>query len=87
MSQVGREFLRHIVPGVVRPIRTLWNEMIGFLFIALALWATPSGIRAVQEFEGEAGDMFRLGMISGFVVLMLYFGVSSFRRARRISRS
>jgi hypothetical protein len=86
-AQVGREFVRHVLPGVLRPMRTLWNEIIGFLFIVLALWATPSGIRAVREFEGDPRDLFRLGLVGGFILMMSWFGISSFRRARRISRS
>ncbi len=85
--QVGREFVRHVLPGVVRPVRTLWNEIIGFLFIVLALWATPSGIRAVREFEGDPKDAVRLALVCGFILMMTCFGISSFRRARRISRS
>src|SRR5690349_12868686 len=33
----GRQFLNHVVPAVVKPARTLWNEVIGFLFLCLAI--------------------------------------------------
>jgi hypothetical protein len=87
MSQMGREFVRHVVPGVLRPIRTLWNEIIGFLFIVLALWALPSGARAVREFDGDAQSVLHVALVCGFILMMLWFGISSFLRARRISRS
>ena len=43
-SKVGR-FMEHVVPGVVRPMRVLWHEIIGFLFIVLAVIFGSSAIR------------------------------------------
>jgi hypothetical protein len=78
----GREFVKHVVPAIAKPARTLWNEVIGFLFLCFAV---PFGFRAVSY--ARAGDGFRL-LVAGFCfVLMAYFGVQSFLRARRISRS
>jgi nitrate reductase NapE component len=62
----GYQLVRHIVPAVVKPARTLWHEVIGFLFLALAAIPIPSGL---------------------FVTIMAGYGISSFRRARKISRS
>jgi glycerol-3-phosphate dehydrogenase len=33
----GREFLKHVLPAIVKPARTLWNEVIGFLFLNFAV--------------------------------------------------
>ena len=85
--KVGIHFARHVVPAAVKPMRTLWHEIIGFLFLALAAWAVPSGIRAVREFDGDPGDFVKLIVIGVFMVIMAWYGLSSFRRARRISRS
>ena len=82
-----RQFFGYILPGIVRPLRVLWNEVIGFVFLALAVWAIPSTIRAVREFEGDAGSLFRVVLAGLFAVIMVWFGVTSFLRARRISRS
>ena len=81
------QFLQHVVPAVLKPLRTLWNEVIGFLFIVLALWAAPSGIRAAREFNGDPESFFKIFLVAGFVLIMGGFGISSFRRARKISRS
>ena len=35
-SKLGR-FMEHVMPGVVRPLRVLWHEIIGFIFIVLAV--------------------------------------------------
>jgi hypothetical protein len=82
-----RKFLDHVVPGIIRPLRILWNEIIGFVFLALAVWAIPSTLRAVREFEGDADSLFRIALAGLFAALMIWFGVTSFLRARRISRS
>ncbi len=85
-SKVGR-FLEHVVPGVVRPLRVLWNEIIGFVFLCLAAWAVPSAIRNVRSLHAEQVGVGRAALSIGFFALMAYFGISSFLRARRISRS
>ena len=87
MGQLISRFLGHVMPGVIRPLRVLWNEIIGFVFVVLAAWAAPSAIRNVREFAGDAGSFFRVILSIGFSAVMAYFGIASFLRARRISRS
>ena len=87
MGQLIRSFLGHVIPGVIRPLHVLWNEIIGFLFLVLAVMPIPSIVRNVREFEGDAGSFFRLILSFSFAGVMAYFGISSFLRARRISRS
>ncbi len=87
MGQMIRKFLSHVMPGVIRPLRVLWNEIIGFIFVVLAVWAVPSAIRNVRQFEGDAESFFRVVLSFSFAGLMAYFGIASFLRARRISRS
>lgn len=83
----GYQFVRHTVPAVIRPIRTLWHEIIGFFFLVLAAWAIPSGVRTVRELDSGKGSLVRLIFIVLFVTIMAGYGISSFRRARKISRS
>lgn len=77
----------HVLPGVIRPLRVLWNEIIGFVFICLAALPTPSAIRLLREYKGDSATLFRAALAVCFVVLMAYFGITSFLRARKISRS
>ena len=86
MGKVNR-FLSQVVPGVIRPLRVLWNEVIGFIFIVLAIWATPSAFRHLREFDGKSDSLFRAALSLVFAGLMMYFGVSSFLKARKINRS
>jgi hypothetical protein len=79
--------MEHVVPVVVKPARTLWHEVIGFLFLSMAVLIAGSSIRVLRHFDGNPGDIMRL-LMAGFCVLLLgYYGVSSFLRARKISRS
>jgi hypothetical protein len=78
-----RQFLQHVIPGILKPARVLWNEIIGFFFIVLGVWFLWGVFRAWQENGGAV----RAGLTGCFALLMLYFGVTSFLRARKISRS
>ena len=87
MGELISKFLRHVLPGVIRPLHALWNEVIGFLFMVIrggrgVLVDSPS-----YAFEGDLKGLVRNRdpRLGGLV--MGYFGVSSFLRARKISRS
>jgi hypothetical protein len=73
------QFVTHVVPGVVRPLHILWNQLIGFIFVVLALLPIPSAIRHPS--------VVRVVLSFSFAALMAYFGITSFWRARKISRS
>ena len=83
----GVQFLRHVVPGVIRPLHSLWNEVIGFLFLSLAFLGAVSGYRIYRNHEASPETFFRLTLVACFVLVMSYYGISSFLRARKISRS
>jgi hypothetical protein len=83
----SRKFLGFVVPAVLKPARTLWHEIIGFLFLSLAIIFVFSGFRAIREFDGSIGAVLRLAMLAFCVCLLGGYGISSFLRARRISRS
>ena len=91
-ARSGREFVRHVVPAVLKPARTLWNEIIGFLFICFAVLFGFRAGRLYMDFSHNAGsgagdDLIRFLLAAFCTLLMLYFGVTSFMRARKISRS
>ena len=87
MGKLIQKFLGHVMPQVIKPLHVLWNEIIGFVFLVLAAWTVPSAIRTVRQFEGDPGSLFRVVLSFSFAGLMAYFGIASFLRARRISRS
>ena len=90
-AHAGRQFVKHVVPAVLKPARTLWNEIIGFIFICFAVMF---GFKAghlymdMASHTGAGGDeVIRFVIAASCTALMLYFGVTSFLRARKISRS
>ena len=81
------DLIRHVVPQVIRPLRSLWHEVIGFLFLSLAFLGGVSGFRKARNFDGSPEILFQLIVTGCFVLIMGGFGISSFLRARKISRS
>ncbi|HYO83275.1 MAG TPA: hypothetical protein VES20_17860 [Bryobacteraceae bacterium] len=82
----GKQFLRHVVPAVLKPLRVLWNEMIAFVFVVFGVLV---GFSTYRQYTGgqASGSPFVLLAGGGFAAMLLYFGFSSWLRARRISRS
>ena len=80
MIATAKKFLHHVIPGVIRPIHILWNQVIGFVFFVLAV---VFGYRVIRGKEPVG-----LQIVAGlFVLLIAWFGVSSFWKARKISKS
>jgi hypothetical protein len=82
MFSLVKRFLGHVMPSIIRPIHILWNQVIGFLFIVLALFGVSSAVRSFQKGNGVG-----LAFAIAWVVPMVGFGISSFWRARKISKS
>jgi hypothetical protein len=77
----GRLLVKHLVPAVWKPIHSLWNEVIGFLFFCLAIIL---GFQAVRHFRDHD---WRVYMCIPEILLLVWIGIDAFVRARKISRS
>jgi hypothetical protein len=82
MFSMAKKFLGHVIPEVIRPIHILWNQVIGFFFIVLAVWPVT---RLVHDW-GQDGAGFRVGLEISFALLMGGFAIHSFLKARKISK-
>jgi hypothetical protein len=80
MFAVAKKFFEHVIPSIARPIHIVWNQAIGFVFIVLAI---VFGFRVVRGKE-PLGIQVVAGL---FVLLIAWFGISSFWKARKISKS
>ncbi len=80
--KVGGEFVRHIVPAVIKPALSLWNQVIGFIFLCFGITLGGFAIR-----YATSGDAPRVILASIGALMMLGYGISSFVRAHKISRS
>jgi hypothetical protein len=87
MLRLAKQFLAHVLPGVMRPLRVLWNQLIGFVFLVFAVLAGSRAIRTWHSFDENQNAVFELALSAVFFLVMASFGVSSFLRARRIDRS
>ncbi len=87
MGRLIQRFLAHVLPGVIRPLHALWNQVIGFLFLVLAAMPIPSLVRAIRTYNTDPQSAVRIVFLAIFAVIMLYFGVTSMWKARKISRS
>jgi hypothetical protein len=87
MGQIVRQFLGHVLPGVMRPLQVLWNQIIGFFFVCFGLSGAVYVYRGVRQLDTPQGSLARVAVPLLFAVVMFYFGITSFLRARKISRS
>jgi hypothetical protein len=63
-----------------RAVRELFHEVTGALFFILAFAAINSAWRAWHRGAGQ----WLVGMGAGYAILMVFFGVLSFRDSRRV---
>ncbi|MEQ1885642.1 MAG: hypothetical protein ABL967_11325 [Bryobacteraceae bacterium] len=87
MGTLISKFLGHVVPGVIKPLHSLWNQVIGFLFLVFTVLSVAYVVRAVRDFNGDAEGLMQIALPALFALVMGYFCISSFWRARKISRS
>ncbi len=87
-EHIAKAFVRSFMPGVIKPLHVLWNEILGFVFFMLALLVSIGPVRrGYHELDGDPANSIKFGLAVLLAVLMLGFGVHSFLRARRIGRS
>ena len=82
----ARNFATHVVPHVVRPAQIIWNQAIGAIFLILALPAVLKGWQLYRDLESNPKNAFGLVLSVLFVAVMMFFSLSSFLKARRLSR-
>jgi hypothetical protein len=87
MTGLIRSFFAHVIPQVARPLRILWNEIIALLFFVIAIPFTLSAVRSFRKAEQDGDALFGAFLAAIVAAVMLCFGIYSFLRARRISRS
>ena len=46
MFAKAKKLVVHVLPGIARPIHILWNQVIGFFFLVLAVLPVPAAIRS-----------------------------------------
>jgi hypothetical protein len=72
--------MRHFFRVLWRAARELFHEVTGTLFFLIALSAIQSAWRAWHRGAGQ----WLVGVSAGYALLMILFGVLSFRDSRRV---
>lgn len=87
MSSKAQKFLKTVVPSVIKPLHSLWNEVIGFLFLAFAAILLRPIWRGYHELQSDPAYLIKFLLTVFFFLIMLGFGLHAFWKARKISRS
>jgi hypothetical protein len=87
MIKLTKQFFGHVIPAIIRPLHILWNQVVGLFFLLFATVALFWGVRYWRQLGTPQGSISEVLITFGFAALMAYFGVSSFWKARKISRS
>ncbi len=88
MPGVAKKFLQNVLPGIIKPLHSLWNEMLGFVFLVLGLALIRPVWRSYHEVaKGDGAHLIKFLLGAFFCATMLCFGLHAFWKARKISRS
>jgi uncharacterized membrane protein len=82
LARQAGKFVKHVLPAAVKPVHSLWHEVMGSVFLGFAAIATFWVVR-----HSAAIGPGQLALIIPLVLLTAGYGISSFLKARRISRS
>ena len=86
---VGVSEAQGVLRNLWRIARELWHQVFGLFFFAFALWgmfANSGVVRSIQALDKDPNAFIQLLASSALVLLMTGFGISSFSRARKVSR-
>ncbi len=88
-TAAGFSEVKKFIPRLWGIARELFHEVMGFIFLALALFFTVGRaglINAIQNIDKNPDSFPQLVLVALFVLMFGGFGISSFLRARRISK-
>jgi hypothetical protein len=75
-------FVKHVLPAAIKPLHSLWHEILGFTFLMFA----AIGVWKVWHHPGALPPL-QFAIVVIFIAVLTGYGISSIRKSRRISRS
>lgn len=87
-ASAGFAEVRSFLPKLWGLARQLFNEIMGMVFLALAIFFTVGAhglVHTYRELDDNPDQFKTFLVLSVFVLMFTGFGVSSFLRARRIA--
>lgn len=82
-----KRFLTTVIPSVLKPLQVLWNQLLGFLFLAFGVLAGSRVVRIWLKPEWSGDDLTAILLGGGLSVILIGYGLHAVLRARKISRS
>ena len=82
-----KAFFRTAVPGVIKPLRILWNEMIAFIFAVFAVILGFQVFRDFSRLDATPEKIAKVAFLAVFALIMAGYAIHSFARSKKISRS
>jgi hypothetical protein len=82
LARQAGKFVKHVLPAAVKPVHSLWHEVLGSIFLVFAGTAAFWVVRHSATIGPG-----QLVLIIPLIALTAGYGISSFLKARRISRS
>lgn len=85
----GLGAVRDFIPRIWAIVRQVFNEIMGMVFFAIAIFFAVGAHGLVQSYmalEENPDDFPKVVLLLLVVLMFIGFGVSSFRRARKLSR-
>ncbi len=86
MLSLAKKFFVAVLPGVIRPLHSLWNEILGFLFFLLAEMMIRPVWTGWKELSHGPEHLLRFLLSAFMFAILLGFAIHAFWKARRISR-
>jgi len=78
--------IRATVGSFANAAHMLWLEVMGTLFLSIALFGVVAFVREYMKYEAGHATAGRLAVVVAFTVTFGWFGVNSFWRVRRKSQ-
>ncbi len=82
VARQSGKLVKHVLPAVVKPLHSLWHQVLGFTFLVFA----GSAAWKVWRSETPIAPPL-LALVIAFIVVMTGYGISSLLKSNRISRS
>ena len=86
MWKLVGKFAKSVMPGVIKPLHVLWNEMIAFVFLIFAAAGAFSVYRYWRSITENPDNFGRLALSALFAGVMGFFAFTSFSKARKIAK-
>ena len=83
----GVDAVRKMVPRFLAIARELGLEIVGFVFLAFAAFFVFGPFGFVQAYRHLPDSMTRLVVAGLGAIMFVWFGVDSFRKAKKIART